>query len=174
MQLFVILITQNYQGVPLAPNRGDASQMPYFIRLVCQKKHTWFLLIFVFISVNLLDINFLICNSRACRVREKTKGKRPFVCVFLYKSCLFGWFLNVLFNNYAISQTCHKTDVWQFYVLPHTRQSRETMTFVSAGHILMTPTQPVEEQAATAVIEPRTFLPGVARSTDWATALSPV
>ena len=33
----------------------------------------------------------------------------------------------------------------QFYVLPHTRQSGETMTFVSAGHILLTvtPTQPV-------------------------------
>ena len=30
-----------------------------------------------------------------------------------------------------------------FYVLPHMRQSRETMTSVSAGHIILTPTQPV-------------------------------
>ena len=30
-----------------------------------------------------------------------------------------------------------------FYVLPHTRQSWETMTSVSAGHIILTPTQPV-------------------------------
>ena len=35
-----------------------------------------------------------------------------------------------------------KTDFWQFYVLPHTRQSWETMTSVSAGHIILTPTQP--------------------------------
>ena len=43
------------------------------------------------------------------------------------------------------------------------RQSWETMTSVSAGHIILTPTQPVG-------IEPGTSWPGVARSTDWATA----
>ena len=31
----------------------------------------------------------------------------------------------------------------QFYVLPHMRQSWETMTSVSAGHIILTPTQPI-------------------------------
>ena len=36
-----------------------------------------------------------------------------------------------------------KQSVWQFYVLPHMRQSKETMTSVSAGHIILTPTQPV-------------------------------
>ena len=36
-----------------------------------------------------------------------------------------------------------RQSVWQFYVLPHMRQSWETMTFVSAGHIILTPTQPV-------------------------------
>ena len=35
------------------------------------------------------------------------------------------------------------TDVWQLYVLPHTRQSRKTMTSVSAGHIILIPSQPV-------------------------------
>ena len=35
-----------------------------------------------------------------------------------------------------------RESVWQFYVLPHMRQSRETMTSVSAGHIILTPTQP--------------------------------
>ena len=40
-------------------------------------------------------------------------------------ACLFGWFLNALVNN--------KTDLWRFYVLPHSRQSEETMTSVSAG-----------------------------------------
>ena len=34
--------------------------------------------------------------------------------------------------------------IWQLYVLPHTRQSGETMTSVSAGHIILTPTQAVE------------------------------
>ena len=43
------------------------------------------------------------------------------------------WFLNVLVNDSAISRTGPKTDVSQFYVLPHTRQNRETMTSVSAG-----------------------------------------
>ena len=36
-----------------------------------------------------------------------------------------------------------RQSVWQFYVLPHRRQSWETMTSVSAGHIILTPTQPV-------------------------------
>ena len=36
-----------------------------------------------------------------------------------------------------------RQSVRQFYVLPHMRQSWETMTSVSAGHIILTPTQPV-------------------------------
>ena len=36
-----------------------------------------------------------------------------------------------------------RQSVSQFYVLPHTRQSWETMTSISAGHIILTPTQPV-------------------------------
>ena len=36
-----------------------------------------------------------------------------------------------------------RQSVWQFYVLPHMRQSWETMTSVSAGHIILTSTQPV-------------------------------
>ena len=36
-----------------------------------------------------------------------------------------------------------RQSIWQFYVLPHMRQSWETMTSVSAGHIILTPTQPV-------------------------------
>ena len=51
------------------------------------------------------------------------------------------------------------------------RQSGETMTSVSAGQIIVyTDTDPTSrEQVDTAVIEPRTSSPGVARSTDWAT-----
>ena len=36
-----------------------------------------------------------------------------------------------------------RQSVWQFNVLPHMRQSWETMTSVSAGHIRLTLTQPV-------------------------------
>ena len=36
-----------------------------------------------------------------------------------------------------------RQSVWQFYVLPHIRQSWETMTSVSAGHSILTPTQTV-------------------------------
>ena len=35
-----------------------------------------------------------------------------------------------------------RQSVWQFYVLPHMRQSWETMTSVSAGHVILTLTQP--------------------------------
>ena len=62
----------------------------------------------------------------------------PFLTV-----CLVGWFLNILVNNKAISRMGPKSDVWQFYELPHMRQSEETMTSVSAGHIILTPTQSV-------------------------------
>ena len=50
------------------------------------------------------------------------------------------------------------------------RQSRETMTSVSAGHIILTPTQPVGSGRAIVGIEPEISSPAVARSTDWATA----
>ena len=70
--------------------------------------------------------------------------------------CLFVWALNVLVINQAISRVPRLTS----YVLPHTKHSGETMTSVSAGHTILTPTQP----AATAGIEHRTSSPGVIRS----------
>ena len=55
---------------------------------------------------------------------------------------LFGFFTSSsttrLYRGRAPRQS-----VWQFYVLPHMRQSWETMTSVSAGHIILTPTRPV-------------------------------
>ena len=45
----------------------------------------------------------------------------------------FVWFLYVL----------PRQSVWQYYVLSHMRQSWETMTSVSAGQIILTPTEPV-------------------------------
>ena len=36
-----------------------------------------------------------------------------------------------------------RQSVWQFYVLPHMRQSWDATTSVTTGHIILTPTQPV-------------------------------
>ena len=53
--------------------------------------------------------------------------------------CLVGFLTSTtrLYRGWAPRQS-----VWQFYVLPHVRQSWETMTSVSASHIILTPTQP--------------------------------
>ena len=53
----------------------------------------------------------------------------------------------------------------QFYVLRHMRQSWETMTFVSAGHIILTHTQSVGSGRPSG-IKPLISSPGVARSID--------
>ena len=58
--------------------------------------------------------------------------------------CLFGWFLSVLVNYTVISRTGPKTErLTILRAVTHMRQSWETMTAVSAGHIILTPTQPV-------------------------------
>ena len=56
--------------------------------------------------------------------------------------CLFG-FLTSLSTTRLYRGRAPRQSVWQFYVPPHMRQSWETMTSVSAGHIILTPTQPV-------------------------------
>ena len=56
--------------------------------------------------------------------------------------CLFG-FLTSSSTTRLYSGRAPRQSFWQFYVLPHTRQSWETMTSVSAGHVILTPTQPV-------------------------------
>ena len=61
-----------------------------------------------------------------------------FVCLF----CLVG-FLTSSSTIRLYRGRAPRQSVWQFYVLPHMRQSWETMTSISAGHIILTPTQPV-------------------------------
>ena len=59
---------------------------------------------------------------------------------------LVGWLVGFLTSSSTTRLYCGRAprqSVWQFYVLPHMRQSWETMTSVSAGHIILTPTQPV-------------------------------
>ena len=51
------------------------------------------------------------------------------------------------------SQDCCPT----IYVLPYTRQSVETMTSVSAGHIILTPTQPVGQKVSMAILSNEVF-----------------
>ena len=55
--------------------------------------------------------------------------------------CLFG-FLKSSSTTRPYRGRAPRQSVWQFYVLPHMRQSCETMGFVSAGHTILTPTQP--------------------------------
>ena len=62
--------------------------------------------------------------------------------------CLFGWLVGFLTSSsttrlYRGRAPRQSVTLTQFYVLPHMRQSWETMTSVSAGHIILTPTQPV-------------------------------
>ena len=59
--------------------------------------------------------------------------------------CLFGWLVGFLTSSSTTRLyrgRVPRQSVCQFYVLPHTRQSGETMTSVSAGHIILPPTQP--------------------------------
>ena len=100
------------------------------------------------------------CNRKGIEAKGITKVK-TLVCkkvktyfdesflVFLFKIsqiymhlCLFG-FLTSSSTTRLYRGRAPRQNVRQFYVLPHTRQSWETMTSVSAGHIILTPTQPV-------------------------------
>ena len=56
--------------------------------------------------------------------------------------CSFG-FLTSSSTTRLYRGRAPRQSVWQFYALPYMRQSWETMTSVSAGHIILTPTQPV-------------------------------
>ena len=56
--------------------------------------------------------------------------------------CLFG-FLTSSSTTRLYRGRVPRQSVWKFYVLPHMSQSWETMTSVSAGHIIPTPTQEV-------------------------------
>ena len=57
--------------------------------------------------------------------------------------CLFCLFSFLTSTTRLYRGRVPRQSVWQFYVLLHMRQSWETMTSVSAGHIILTPTQPV-------------------------------
>ena len=63
------------------------------------------------------------------------------VCGFV---CLVGFLMSSSTRPTSLYRgRVPRQSVWQFYVLPHMRQSWEPMSSVSAGHIILTPTQPV-------------------------------
>ena len=71
---------------------------------------------------------------------------QPFFIVLAVFFALFVCLVGFLTSSSTTRLYCGRAprqSVWQFYVLPHMRQSWETMTSVSAGHIILTPTQPV-------------------------------
>ena len=76
--------------------------------------------------------------SRGSASKTSQSALRLFVC-------LVGWL--VFLTSPSATRLCRgrvlRLTSDNFYVLPHTRQSGETMTSVSAGHIILTPTQPV-------------------------------
>ena len=56
----------------------------------------------------------------------------------LYSHISKCFYIHIVLNYvYTQTHTISRTDVWQFNVLPHMRQSRDIMTSVSASHIIL-------------------------------------
>ena len=97
----------------------------------------------------------LICtglsNSECLRILDGNSDGCVFS--FIFTVVLFGWFCNVLVNNYAISRTGSETE----------RGDHDLC--LSWSHYI--DNDPISRaQAATAGIEPRTSSPGVTHFTD--------
>ena len=98
---------------------------------------------------------YVIYNSRGNmsvhKVISDFKKKNPLVkrarfSLVMIRGALFGWLVGFLTSSSTTRlyrSRAPRQSVWQFFVLPHTRQRGETMTSVSAGRIILTPTQPV-------------------------------
>ena len=91
-----------------------------------------------FVSSNSENYKKKICNPH---VSDHPSISRKY-WVEKWRNSLFG-FLTSSSTTRLYRGRAPRQSVWQFYVLPHMRQSWETMTSVSAGHIILTPTQPV-------------------------------
>ena len=92
----------------------------------------------------------MIKSSLQLHVSLPTNASAKFTISSDLSCCLDGSEIVCLFGFLTSSSTTRlyrgrapRQSVWQFYVLPHMRQSWETMTSISAGHIILTPTQPV-------------------------------
>ena len=104
-----------------------------------------------------------LCHNTDLLVMRRLNERRWFVCLSV-------WFLSVLVNYWAISRTGPKTErLTILRAATHETELGDHDFCLSRSHY--TDTDPTSrERAATAEKEPGTFSPGVARSTDWATA----
>ena len=95
------------------------------------------------------SIAFYFIPGRWCEDVSSERDKnfyRPTSSLQYCCLCWFGWLVGFLTSSSTTRLyrgPAPRQSVWQFYVLPHMRQSWETMTSISAGHIILTPTQPV-------------------------------
>ena len=78
-------------------------------------------------------------NRISTRIYQLNRNCVSFLLIKL-EGWLVVWLVGFLTSSSRLSP---RQSVWQFNVLPHMRHSWETMTSVSAGHIILTPTQPV-------------------------------
>ena len=79
--------------------------------------------------------------------RSVLYGEPPLVLFCFIR--VVGWLVGFLTSSSTTRLyrgRAARQSVWQFYVLPHSKQRGETMTSVSAGHIILTPTQPVRSR----------------------------
>ena len=110
-------------------------------------------------------------NSSARSVMVKmTESNLEYNSMLMFV-CLVG-FLTSLSTTRLYRGRVPRQSVWQFNLLPQMRQSWETMTSVSASHIILTPTQPVGSRRSQWESNPGPPYQ-VTRSTDWATPLPP-
>ena len=82
-------------------------------------------------------------NDRITVIRFHKLQIIDILCVTLYRFVYLVGFLTSSSTTRLYCGRAPRQSVWQFYVLPHMRQSWETMTSISAGHIILTPAQPV-------------------------------
>ena len=96
-------------------------------------------------SANMANLNFFYLSKWTWTELIKCKSIVQRAASHLMAWICFVWygFLTPLSTTRLYHGRAPRQSIWQFYALPHMRQSWETMTSVSAGHIIMTPTQPV-------------------------------
>ena len=94
---------------------------------------------------NEVERNVKSWNEKLLRSWPRIKNSGRCLCQAYTLVCLFVWFgfLTSSSTTRLYRGRAPRPSVWQLYVLSHMTQSWETMTSVSAGHIILTPTQPI-------------------------------
>ena len=143
--------------------KGDWKSKTMFLKNVFCRLLILYLIIYMYPQTTSANgkKKSLISTMRA--FLTKLIATRIAFCFFIW---LVGWFLNVLVNNWAISQTGPKTEHLTILLAATHETERGDHDFcLSRSHY--TDTDPTsKERAATAEIKSETSSPGVARSTD--------